>query len=342
VKIEARGVAYRVAGAAVLSGIDFAAAEGETALLIGPNGAGKTTLLRILSLLLAPSAGEVFYDGSSAALSAPLLRRRISFLPQKPVLLNGSVSANLLFPLRLRSGAGREKAAREWLSEVGLEGKADQNALTLSGGEAQRLALARALVYRPEAILLDEPFLNLDPLSEGIVERIIARLQGEKRTIVLCLHDLERGFAFADSVSLIESGRIVRKGRRDAFLPATVSQARFLGVQNLFPGTVGDEWFESGGMRLRVASELSGPAWAGVGSEEIIISLAPLASSARNVLPGTVVSLREKGKLVEVEVRAGPSFLVLVTRESVEELKLEPGAPVYLAIKTSSILVIPA
>lgn len=340
-KIEARGVEYRVAGAAVLNGVDFAAGGGETALLIGPNGAGKTTLLKILSLLLAPAAGAVLYDGKAPASAAPRYRRRISFLPQKPVLLNASVRANLVFPLRLRSARDEAAAAREWLDEVALAGKADQNALTLSGGEGQRLALARALIYRPEAVLLDEPFSNLDPLSEAIVEKIIARLQDDRRTVVLCLHDLERGFAFADTVSLLEEGRIVRSGRRDDFLPATVSQARFLGVQNLFQGTVRGGWFESGGTRLRVVSERDGPAWAGVGSEEIIISLIPLASSARNVLPGTVAALREKGRLVEVEVRAGLCFLVLVTRESAGELKLEPGAAVYLALKASSILLFP-
>jgi tungstate transport system ATP-binding protein len=341
VRIEAKGVACRIGGASVLDGVDFSAGEGELALLIGPNGAGKTTLLKILSLLLAPSAGTVSYDGQPASPASLRLRRRISFLPQKPILLNGSVRANLVFPLRLRGGGGEAAAAREWLAEVGLSGKADQNALTLSGGEGQRLALARALIYRPEAVLLDEPFLNLDPLSEGIVERIIARLKSEKRTIVLCLHDLARGFSFADTVSFLENGGIVRNGRRDDFLPATVSQARFLGVRNLFQGVVRGGRFESGPLRLRVSSDRDGPAWAGVGSEEIVISLAPLVSSARNVLFGTVAALREKGKLMEVEVRAGLTFLVLVTREAVEELKLQPGAAVYLAVKTSSIMVFP-
>ncbi|MCX6347939.1 MAG: ATP-binding cassette domain-containing protein, partial [Candidatus Aureabacteria bacterium] len=305
----------------------------------GPNGAGKTTLLKILALLLQPSAGAVCYNDEPAVPSDTVLRRRISMLPQKPILLNGSVYDNLLFPLRLRGMEGDGSLARRWLEEVGLDAKLRQNALTLSGGEAQRLALARALVYRPEALFLDEPFLNLDPLSEGIVARIIARLRDEKRTVVLCLHDLERGFAFADVVYFLEAGKVARKGERNEFLPATVSQARFLGVENLFRGVIRGGWFQSGEARLQVLSERDGSAWVGVGSGQVIISLAPLASSARNILPGEVVSLREKGRLIEVEVNAGLPFLVLVTRESVEELDLRPGKKVFLAIKTSSLLI---
>ena len=341
-RIEAKEIEFRVGGRVVLKGVNFAADPEKLTLLIGPNGAGKTTLLKILALLLAPSAGEVFYDGVPVSPSDTLSRRRISMLPQKPVLLNASVHDNLLFPLRLRGMAGDGSLARKWLEEVGLDAKFSQNALTLSGGEAQRLALARALIYRPEALFLDEPFLNLDPLSERIIAEVVKRLRDDRRTVVLCLHNLERGFAFADHVCFLEAGEVVRRGAPDSFLPTSVSQARFLGVENLFSGEIRGGYFFSRGVRLQVATGYEGRAWVGIRGEHVILSLSPLSSSARNVLKGEVAGIAEKGLLVDVEVSAVLPFRVLITRQSAEELKLARGIEVYLVFKTSSVLIFPA
>ncbi len=182
-------------------------------LLAGPNGAGKSTLLGLLALLLVPERGELRYPGQPVAGAAERqrLRRRITLVEQNPFLFDTSVYQNLAFGLRLRDIRGdlqRERIARA-LQAVGLEGFEARRARALSGGESRRVALARALVLRPQLLLLDEPTAGLDRGVLPIFEKCLADLPGQGTAVVIAGHDADQPRRLAGEVLTLSAGRLV-------------------------------------------------------------------------------------------------------------------------------------
>jgi tungstate transport system ATP-binding protein len=181
--------------------------------LVGPSGAGKSTFLRLLNFLEPPTTGRIrFLDVEfSAEQEVPLrLRRRVTTVFQRPILLNRSVHANVAYGLRLRNQQDIEEKVREALDEVGLLHLAGQRARTLSGGEGQRVALARALVLEPDVLLLDEPTANLDPYNVGLIEEIVQnRNRHHGTTLVLVTHNVFQAKRLAERVALMLEGEIV-------------------------------------------------------------------------------------------------------------------------------------
>ena len=167
---------------------EFAVEPGEVVALIGPNGAGKSTLLTILACLSQAHEGEVFFQGERVdRRNALTVRRQLSVVFQEPLLLDSSVLANAALGLRLRGQrAGAEDRARAWLERFGVGHLFAQNALTLSGGEAQRVSLARAFALNPQVLLLDEPFASIDVISRTpLIKEFKAVLTSTKTTAVL-------------------------------------------------------------------------------------------------------------------------------------------------------------
>lgn len=187
--------------------------RGEIFGIVGPSGAGKSTLLRLLNFLELPTAGTVEFLGQPVQPNRPAslaMRRQVTTVFQRPVLLNRSVLANVLYGLKLRGQNSTDGMVQDVLAMVGLQSLMHQPARTLSGGEAQRVALARAIVIEPTVLLLDEPTANLDPYNAGLIEAIIRRLNQEKGiTIVLVTHNVFQAKRLAHRVALILNGRIV-------------------------------------------------------------------------------------------------------------------------------------
>jgi tungstate transport system ATP-binding protein len=198
--------------------------RGEILALVGPSGSGKSTLLRLLNFLESPSSGEIEFAGErfASGQEIPLaLRRRVTTVFQRPMLLNRSVWDNVNFGLRLRGLRDKRQAVREVLKEVGLEELGRQRARTLSGGEAQRVALARAMVLHPEVLLLDEPTANLDPYNVSLIEGIVKRLNKEQHTtLVLVTHNVFQAHRLADRVAFLLEGKIVEIGDTKQFFEA--------------------------------------------------------------------------------------------------------------------------
>jgi tungstate transport system ATP-binding protein len=188
-------------------------AEGEILGLVGPSGAGKSTLLRLLGLLEQPDAGSISYRGQLPWQERRLslnLRRRVTMVFQQPYLLNRSVFANVEYGLRLRRLENRRSRVEAMLSGVGLDHLAHQRARSLSGGEAQRVAMARALVLEPDVLLLDEPTANLDPHNVAQLERIIREAnETHGTTVVLVTHNVFQARRLAHRVGLLLDGRLV-------------------------------------------------------------------------------------------------------------------------------------
>lgn len=207
-KLEAIGLVREAGGTRIVDGADLAVDEGEVVAVVGPSGAGKSSLLRLLNRLDEPDDGVVLLDGDDTRRMAPMeLRRRVGLVPQDPSLWPGTALENVTLASRLRDEDPDEDRARALLADLGLEGLADRDAGDLSGGEAQRVALARTLYNEPEVLLLDEPTANLDPGSRDEVEAAIADLVQDRRiTAVLVTHDHDQARRLADRVVEMHDG----------------------------------------------------------------------------------------------------------------------------------------
>lgn len=224
--IVCRGLRLEIGGKALIRALDLDLAPRGVSVVMGPNGAGKSLLLRLIHGLQAPTGGEVTIDGQ------PLDRRHAlqqALVFQRPVLLRRSVAANLDFVLKARACGGR--AERDaLLDKVGLLGKAGQPARLLSGGEQQRLALARALATRPRLLLLDEPTASLDPASVHVIEEIVRGAATAGTRVILVTHDLGQARRMADDVVFLVSGQVAEHLPAKEFfeMPRTEAARAFL------------------------------------------------------------------------------------------------------------------
>jgi tungstate transport system ATP-binding protein len=225
--IVLQDVSYRVRGTTILDGISLTVASDAPTVLIGPNGAGKTTLLRLMMGLIEPTGGAVSWGGRA---HAPATRRAIMF--QRPAMLRRSASANIRYALASGGATRAQWTSRiaELLGLVGLAGLGDRPARRLSGGEQQRLALARALARDPEVLLLDEPTASLDPAATRAIEDVVRTVAARRIKVVMSTHDLGEARRLAGDVVLMHRGRVIECGPAAAFFdsPKTPEARRFL------------------------------------------------------------------------------------------------------------------
>ena len=190
--------------------------RGESLTVVGPNGAGKSTLLLALARLLQPSQGEIMYDGKSLKQWNELeYRRKISFVFQSPLLMDMTVEQNVALGLRFRGTPKDETRERvwKWLKQLGVESLTKRRAGQLSGGEAQRVSLARAFVLEPELLLLDEPFSALDPPTRAqLVEDLSSVLAGEGRTAIVVTHNLNEAAKLSHRIAILVEGVVRQVG----------------------------------------------------------------------------------------------------------------------------------
>lgn len=217
---EVRGLVYEAGGRRLIDSVELSIARDSRTVVMGPNGAGKSLLLRLLHGLLEPSAGEVLWNGRRLDAG---VRREQAMVFQRPVLLRRSVAANIRFVLKQRGGANSE--IEQILDEVGLADLADQPARLLSGGEQQRLTLARALATHPRVLFLDEPTASLDPSSTAAIEAIVQRAHERGTKIVFVTHSLGQARRLADDVLFMHKGRLTEHSPASTFFDQPSSQA---------------------------------------------------------------------------------------------------------------------
>ena len=208
--------------------------RGETLTVVGPNGAGKSTLLLALARLLKPSRGDIVYAGRSLKKWDELdYRRRISFVFQSPLLMDMTVEQNVALGLKFRGTPKEEVHHRvgKWMEHLGVETLAKRRAGQLSGGEAQRVSLARAFVLEPELLLLDEPFAALDPPTHAkLLHDLSGLLKEEQRTAVFVTHNLGEAAKLSHRIAVVVGGvlRQVGTARQIKSKPADETVAAFL------------------------------------------------------------------------------------------------------------------
>ncbi|MEW6607273.1 MAG: ABC transporter ATP-binding protein [bacterium] len=322
-------------------------------VLIGPNGAGKTTLLRIIGLLDKPTSGEIFYNGNSSAkfTSRDKLncRRKMGFVFQNPIILEGTVYQNIIYPLNYRKLKIEKPQIEEIIHRTGLSDKIDKDAKKLSGGEKQRLQIARVLMVNPDLFLLDEPTNNLDPISTKRIQEIICELVQSKKTIILTTHNLLQAKHFAHKIFFLKNGEIIQEGSsKDIFeTPLSLDIAEFSLSENIFSGEILKEREETyllaGGLKINVVNNiLSGKVTGIIRPEDILISKTPIVSSARNCFKGEIKKIENIGAIYSVEVSCNNlSLTSLVTKQSVISLELKSGSEVYLIFKATSVYLLP-
>lgn len=354
-------VVVRAEGRTLLELPGLEVEQGEILVVLGPTGAGKSTLLRVMGLLQRPTAGSLHWRGKPVAWPPPMgLRRRMAMVFQAPLLFSGSVFDNVAYGLRVRGerSSGLQTKVDAALRRFHIDHLAQRRAATLSGGEAQRTALARAVVLEPELLLLDEPLASLDaPIRQRLLDELRHVVREQGITCVHVTHEQAEAFALADRIGVLSAGRLLQVGTPDDvfYRPGGRAVAEFLQAGNLLAAEVASA--EDGAATVRIAGHVlaaatqlppGSPALACIRPEEILLAAAdgtaegpPPASDRRGRLGGTVVEVTDQGPTLEVGLDCGFPLRALVTRRVARELSLRPGARVTVILSPQSVHLIP-
>lgn len=339
----------RYHGRRVLDVEELTLCEGELLAVLGPNGAGKTTLMRVLSMLEKPQSGWVRYRDWTGAEAERALRRDAAVVFQRSHLWAGSVGYNVGLGLRLRRAGNNEMAERVHTActALGIEDLIERDVANLSGGEAQRVAVARALILEPELLFLDEPTANLDAEVRAAFREDLARLtRSTVRGTLLITHDRAEAFYLADRVAVLKEGRLIQVGTPSDLYenPADPYIAEVTGAEFTLSGrVVGREdgllLVDSGGVQL--LSLGAAPDGADVRlayrPEDLVLADEPRESSARNRFEASVTEVRPVGGLVRVRLDGPPGVVAVITRSSAEALGVRPGSRVTVHVKATAL-----
>lgn len=344
--IELKGLCVDL-GAFRLEDINLKVEPGEYFIILGPTGAGKTILLESIAGLYPIKGGEIWLDGREVTSLEPE-KRGIGFVYQDYALFpHLLVKDNLTFGLKQRKHSKDElKQVVDSLAALfEITHLLDRKPETLSGGERQKVALARALAVNPQVLLLDEPLSALDPYTREGVQRELRRIHSQlQATIIHVTHDFEEAIALGDRIAVLGQGRVLQVGTPEQIFrqPSSEFVARFAMSRNVFSGEVGEgregqALFRIGDQELEVVTELRGKWHVSLRPEDILISREPLRSSARNCLRGTITQVEDRGSIIYLTVSTPLELVCLVTLHSFEEMKLAEGGEVYLTFKASAV-----
>ena len=331
-------------GSFTLDRVSLDVPNGGYGVVLGAAGSGKTTILETVAGLRAPDAGTVEILSADVT-TRPAEARRIGMVYQQSLLFpHLGVAANVAY------GARSERAVTDAVDRIGIGALMSRGVTTLSGGEQQLVALARAIASEPRVLLLDEPFAALDPPRRAAMRRMVRALQRERGITVLHVtHDVNEAALLADTLAVLDAGRILQQGvATDLFAhPSSGRVAELLGAENVIAGIATTA--SDGAIELRAGSltvhalmpdggGVNGPAHAVIGADEITLSRTAKESSARNSFVGRVTTVSGAGALVRVESDVdGTPLVAVITSGATRELELARGATVYLSFKATAV-----
>jgi len=333
-----------------LKNINLDVKDMEYFAVLGPTGAGKTLLLELIAGFHRPDKGEIWMDGQ-ALTDLPPEKRAVGFVYQDYSLFpHLTVEENVGFGLRLRkiSKSEARKKMQQTMHALNISGLAKRYPKTLSGGEQQKTALARALVLEPSVLLLDEPLSAVDAQARERLREELKNIHNKFGTTTIHVtHDHEEAILLGDRIGVMNDGRIIQVGDPDEIFRKPKSEfiANFVGVENIFRGKSkvkgGIAKIDIGkGVEIEAVSEKGGEVKACIRPEEIIVSKRPVKSSGRNMLRGPISEISDRGPTVRLRVDAGREFTAVITKKSFTDMRLKIGSKVYLAFKASSVHVI--
>jgi tungstate transport system ATP-binding protein len=331
----------------------FHLGDREILSLIGPNGSGKSSLLLTLNRLLKPVTGRILFRGKEIGSTQEILdyRRRIAMVFQEPLLFDTTVFNNVASGLKIRGMPGEEirNRVKECLERFSIGHLADRSARKLSGGEAQRASLARALATNPEVLFLDEPFAALDPPTRQSIINDMEKVIRETRiAAVLVTHDESEALRLSDRIMVINGGRIVQTGFPDEIIncPANRFVAQFVGMETVIPGTVlqnkvGIALISIAGGVIAAVGDLSPgqKVYCGIRPENVDIDIQHSHQSRddENVFLGKITGIVSTGPFLKITLDCGFPLVAYVTRRIFPGVKLVLGEPIAASFKASAV-----
>ena len=355
--LEISDLAVIRGGSPVLQIPSFSLFPQETVALIGPNGTGKSTFLLALAGLLPISAGEILFHRKPviAGYASTDYRRKLAMVFQEPLLFDTTVFENVAVGLKLRHLDKREIRRRVdgSLERFRISHLSDRSARKLSGGDAQRTSLARAFATEPEIILLDEPFVALDPPARQSLGNDLEQVLRESgAAAILTTHDQVDALRLADRVAVMNQGRIVQSGTPSEVMNQPVNEfvATFAGMENIFNGTISTA--DQGLFSVNVAGHTMEVMGSGALNEKVVICIHPehvvisltsqsgAVSSARNNFPCRVAKVVRLGVYSKIYLDCGFQLVASITNQSLESLALQTGTQLYASFKATAIHVL--
>lgn len=344
--IEIQGLRVKL-GAFMLKDIDLLVKDGEYFMILGPTGAGKTVLLEAIAGLHPVLDGRIRVNERDITHEKPE-KRGIAIVYQDQMLFpHLGVEGNISFGLRALKCAKQEIRPRieSVANLLDIAGLLNRDTATLSGGERQKVALARALVTKPAVLLLDEPLSALDPETRERMQRELAGIHRQLPiTIVHVTHDFEEAVALGDRVAVLNDGRTIQVGTPQDVLrhPGSEFVARFALSRNIFVGQAygaedGRAWIDVGKARIRAITTARGTVHASLRPEDISVSREPLSGKGGNSFHGTITEVIHRVSLVLVAVNVPPEFSCLMTNRSFTELNLDEGLEVWISFEPSAV-----
>jgi len=330
-----------------LKNINFDVKDEEYFVLLGPTGSGKSVLLESIAGLHSINSGQVWINGRDVT-DLNLEHRNIGFAYQDYALYRHlSVRDNISFGLMWKKKKGREieKAVDQAIELLNLSNLLDKRSWSLSGGESQKIALARAIAIKPDLLILDEPLSAVDSETKEDYERELKELHNRlKLTTIHVTHNFEEAVALGDRIAVIMDGQILQIGTPEKIFrqPQSELVARFLMTRNIFEGEVtdsadGQSIFSVEGTKLAASTTLQGRAHASIRPEDILISREPLPSSALNSLQGTITRIVDRGSVIYIKVNVPPEFICLILRRSLKEMGLSEKEKVFITFDASDV-----
>lgn len=337
-------------GSFALKDISLQVDKGDYLALLGVSGAGKTVLLEVLAGLQKPDRGRILFEGRDIT-REKIQKRRIGLVYQDLSLFpHLRVFDNIAYPMRRKGIKSFEIKGRvaDLASGMGVDHLLDRYPETLSGGEAQRVALARTLASEPDMLLLDEPLSKLDVKLKSELRALLGRIHKSGKTVIHVTHDFMEAATLATRVAVVENGRLLQHGTPEEVLrhPSNEFVARFSGIKNIFPCTVTQSPDDSGLCIAGIGGGMSvyflgkgekNEGFVMVPQEDIIVSEKPVDTSAINQVEGVIKESYLSGYGTEIVVDAGVEFVVSVSKSSREKLRLQPGKKVWLGFKASAV-----
>jgi tungstate transport system ATP-binding protein len=351
--LEARGLRVARGGVQVLDIPSFRLEGGEFVSLIGPNGCGKSSLLLSLMCLLPRTAGQVLFRGTpiQPGGDAVATRRKMAMVLQDPLLFHASVYDNVAAGLRIRGLTRSEERRRvtAHLERFGLDGMAQRSARALSGGEARRVSIARALAVEPEVVFLDEPFANLDPPTrQGITDDLEEAIREKGAATILVTHDQSEALRLSDRIVVMQQGGIIQSDVPSVVMnsPVNAYVAACMGMETVVSGVVvrcaqGGILVSVAGAEIFAVGEATegDRVYCGIRPEQVTIETTrtPGTSSARNVLEARVAGVSSVGPYLKVKLDCGFPLVATVTGESLTTLGLARDKIVFASFKATAV-----
>lgn len=321
--------------------------ENEYFVFLGPSGSGKTMLLELIAGMWAPDSGRIYINNEDVT-NLPPENRGVGFVYQNYMLFpHKTVFENIAFGLNIRKVDKKEieQKVGEIMDLFGISQLAHRLPRTLSGGEQQRTALARALIIRPKVLLMDEPLSALDRVTREDLIREFKKIHEEfDITIIQVTHNFDEALQLADRIAIIKQGTVSQVGTTDEVFrrPKDEFVADFVGTENILKGVAidGEDSLTSvntGKIVIESTDHKTGNVHLTIRPEAITVSTSRITTSARNEFKGRVTEIFDLGTIIKLTVDVGESFVLVLTRQSFEDLELNIGKEVYISFKATAV-----